>query len=46
MINKATELGKPQSYVDKVESGERRVDLIEALDLCQVVSQDDDGAAR
>ena len=36
----AIQLGKPQSYVAKVESGERRIDLIEAIDLCQVVSLD------
>lgn len=39
-IDVALKLGKPQSYVAKVESGERRIDLIEALDLCQVVSLD------
>ena len=39
-LDVALELGKPQSYVAKVESGERRIDLIEALDLCQVVSLD------
>ena len=39
-IDVAQKLGKPQSYVAKVESGERRIDLIEALDLCQVVSLD------
>jgi len=39
-LDVALQLGKPQSYVAKVESGERRIDLIEALDLCQVVSLD------
>ena len=39
-LDVAIQLGKPQSYVAKVESGERRIDLIEALDLCQVVSLD------
>ena len=39
-LDVALMLGKPQSYVAKVESGERRIDLIEALDLCQVVSLD------
>ena len=39
-IDVAQKLGKPQSYVAKVESGERRIDLIEAVDLCQVVSLD------
>ncbi len=39
-VDVALQLGKPQSYVAKVESGERRVDLIETIDLCQVVSLD------
>lgn len=30
----ARRLGKPQSYVSKVETCERRIDLIEALELC------------
>lgn len=32
----AHEVGKPQSYVSKCESGERRVDAIELLELAQV----------
>ena len=39
-IDVAVKLAKPQSYVAKVESGERKIDLIEALNLCQVVSLD------
>lgn len=39
-VDVALKLGKPQSYVAKVESGERRLDLIEVIDLCQVVSLD------
>lgn len=34
----ATRIGKPQSYVSKYESGERRLDVIEFLDLCHVLN--------
>ncbi|WP_184623329.1 helix-turn-helix transcriptional regulator [Xanthomonas sp. 3058] len=33
----ANALGKPQSYVSKYESGERRLDLVELADLCVVL---------
>lgn len=33
-------LGKPQSYVSKYERGERRLDIIEFLDLCEVLKLD------
>lgn len=33
----AAALGKPQSYVSKYESGERRLDLVELADLCVVL---------
>ncbi len=36
----ATRLGKPQSHIAKIESGERRVDLIEVLLFCEAVSLD------
>ena len=34
----ADALGKPQSYVAKYEGGERRLDVIEFLDVCSAVS--------
>jgi transcriptional regulator with XRE-family HTH domain len=33
----AYRLGKPQSYVSKYESGERRLDVVEFLDVCEVL---------
>lgn len=30
-------LGKPQSFVSKYESGERRLDLLELRQLCEVL---------
>jgi transcriptional regulator with XRE-family HTH domain len=33
----AVALGKPQSYVSKYESGERRLDLVELAELCEVL---------
>lgn len=32
----AVRLKKPQSYVSKYESGERRLDLLEVRDICSV----------
>jgi transcriptional regulator with XRE-family HTH domain len=32
----AEQLGKPQSYVSKVESGERRIDPIELAELAEI----------
>ena len=33
-------LKKPQSYVSKYERGERRLDVVEFLDLCKVLKLD------
>lgn len=37
----AGRLGKPQSFVSKVENGERRVDLIELVVLLRAMSLDE-----
>lgn len=34
----AERLGRPQSFVSKYESGERRLDVIEFLGVCQALS--------
>jgi len=39
-LDVALALGRPQSYVAKVESGERKVDYIDVIDFCNVVSLD------
>lgn len=36
----AEALGKPQSYVAKVESGERRIDIVDFLNLCAALELD------
>lgn len=33
-------LGKPQSFIAKIERGERRIDLVETLSLCRVIGLD------
>lgn len=36
----ASRLGRPQSYVSKYEQGERRLDVIEFLDIAHIISLD------
>ena len=36
----AEALGRPQSYVAKIESGERKADFVEVLDFCSAVGID------
>ena len=36
----AQRLGKPQSFVAKIESGERKIDLIETLEYCAATGTD------
>ncbi|MCL1824697.1 MAG: helix-turn-helix domain-containing protein [Betaproteobacteria bacterium] len=39
-VQLAQHLGKPQSYVSKVETGERRLDFLETRDYCLACKQD------
>ena len=39
-IDVAALLGVPQSYVAKVESGERKISFIEVLDFCNLIGLD------
>jgi hypothetical protein len=39
-VDVSSALSRPQSFVAKVESGERKLDFIEALDLCTVIGVD------
>ena len=39
-VDLAETLGKPQSFVAKIESGERKIDFIEVLDVCTAVGLD------
>ena len=36
-LDVATRLHKPQSYVAKIESGERGIDVVEAIDMCKAI---------
>ena len=39
-VEVASRLGRPQSFVSKYESGERRLDVVEFLEIAQVVRLD------
>jgi transcriptional regulator with XRE-family HTH domain len=39
-VDVAQQLAKPQSYIAKIESGERKMDFIEVLDLCVAIGLD------
>lgn len=39
-VQLAKELGKPQSYISKVENGERRVDFTEFIELATALEFD------
>lgn len=36
-VELASRLGKPQSYISKFETCERRLDLVEVLDICKAL---------
>jgi len=42
----AKKLGRPQSYVSKYERGERRLDLIEFLEVAEILGIDPHGFIR
>ncbi|MGX1586485.1 helix-turn-helix domain-containing protein [Brevundimonas diminuta] len=39
-VELAARLGKPQSFVSKVERGERRIDVIEFCQIAEALGQD------
>ena len=39
-VDVASKLKVPQSYIAKIEQGERKVTFIEVLDLCRVLGSD------
>ena len=45
-VDVAQRLRRPQSYVSKIESGERRLDVVEFLDVCAALNADPIGLLR
>ncbi len=45
-IDVALTLAKPQSYIAKIESGERKTDFVEVLDICAAIGLDPCALAR
>ena len=39
-VELADQLGRPQSFVSKYETGERRLDIVELRQLCTVLGTD------
>jgi transcriptional regulator with XRE-family HTH domain len=39
-VGVANRLGRPQSFVSKYESGERRLDVVEFLEVCAAIGVD------
>jgi transcriptional regulator with XRE-family HTH domain len=39
-VELAQRLGKPQSFVSKYENAERRIDVIEFIDICEAIGVD------
>lgn len=42
----AMKLGRPQSYIAKIEGGERRIDIVELIDVAQVIGLDLEALVR